>query len=93
MAIRIGHTCPHCQKLELVIDLEAGHDVPNGPSSMYTPGGYVVRCGGAVAGECDSPDMTGHCRSKEEALSIAVKSLSDWEYLINSLESLEVFDD
>lgn len=78
MSISTGHLCPHCEEYELVIDLDGGSDTPNGHGSMHIPEGYVVRCDGAVSGECNSPDMTGRCSTKEEALNFTIESLSDW---------------
>lgn len=92
MSIATGHTCPHCEEHELVIDFEGGNDVPNGPTAMYAPDGYVVRCAGAISGECNSPDMTGRCQTKEDALNITIESLSDWmPHCINAAnKSVEV---
>lgn len=79
MRVDTGHVCPHCEERELVIDFEGGNDVPNGPTAMYAPAGYIVRCGGATSGECNSPDMTGRCQTKEQALDITTKTLYDWK--------------
>ena len=80
MSIITDQVCPHCEKRNLVVEHDDAADVPNGPRSLHSPEGYVVRCSGASTGACDSPDVTGKCKSVEEAVTCATETIGDWKY-------------